>query len=102
MIFPSAYSKIVTFSAIAILLPLGGCNLSQNTQVPESETPTVVTPAPPSPWQEPQLLRSLETDPTPIVSITISPDGKNVAASSFSGEVKIWELESGELTYFLY
>ncbi len=99
MISSSACSKIFTLSAIAIFLTLGGCNpFPKTSKTPNSATPTVVNPLPPSPWRQPQLLRSLDTDATPIVSITISPDNKTIAASSFSGQVKMWNLESGELT----
>ena len=110
MISSSAFAKTLTLSAIATLLALSGCNPFQNTpESPQQKTPTVVTPEPPNPWRQPQLLRSLDTDSTPIISITISPDSKNIVASSFSGDgqilastsrdqtIKIWNVATGQL-----
>ncbi len=77
--------RILALFAIAILLPFAGCNSSQKaSEVAQPKTSTVVDTVATNPWRAPQLLRSLDTDSTPIVSITISPDSKTIAASSIS------------------
>ena len=94
----------MTILAIAIILPLGGCNTSQTvSEDSSSETATVQEPetsedsASLSPWQKPQLLHSLKSDATPMRSIAVSPDNQTLGSSSFGGKIKLWNIQSGQL-----
>ena len=79
----SYFAQAIALIAIATLFPLSGCNPFQNTpEAPKpKESSSVTVPTTPNPWEEAQLLHSLATDSTPIIAITISPDGKTLVAS---------------------